>query len=259
MSALDFLSKKRTLCLFIVPVFLAATLPLHASDPKIRCDLAVKTIEKHRTTVATESLTELSYEFWSRIPWESFPKVSLEALEGRHAVSGTGMSFSSLERATLRSDGRTEQVFIKVSKAAAGGSSMNSQYVRREAAWLRYLNENGFGPRFHGMTEVGGKRAIVTEFIEGVHFGTDAGHLHLPAGTNVTQETIDDLIRIKRFCIEKGILPGDPQFRLTPNGRLVVIDPEHFSYVGPDVIQHFSKDISRDFDALEAELKSHLK
>ncbi|NQZ02864.1 MAG: hypothetical protein HRT45_19545 [Bdellovibrionales bacterium] len=89
------------------------------------------------------------------------------------------------------------------------------------------------GPRHYGVTTdvIDGQRhyVIVNEFVEGEHFSPLINTLN----TRVTPSMIED-IRIAGARLEAaGIQVSDPQFRLTPDGRAVLIDPEYFTFGTP--------------------------
>ncbi|MEO0337485.1 MAG: hypothetical protein AAF202_13910, partial [Pseudomonadota bacterium] len=131
-----------------------------------------------------------------------------------------------------------ETVFLKTSSVVVGDNREGIRVraepqVINESRMSQLLEELGLGPRHYGVTTdiVDGQRryVFVNEYVEGEHFSRLMRHVDL----QVTPSMIADIRIAGQRLLAAGIDVRDPQFRLTPDGRAVLIDPEYFTFGTP--------------------------
>lgn len=203
--------------------------------------------------------------------WESFPKISETALSDRQELLGEGGGFLRIEKATMTIEGTERDVFVKISRARVGVSADDTSLaagfrltqsrtlsdVENEVRFFKVFSEAGFAPEVRGVTTIDGHYAVVTDFVRGVHF--DPKDRQLPANFFISRFGVDDMRKIKSFCLEKQIDPIDIQFRVTPEGRVFIIDPELFTFVGPAHMKEHAKLMDDVFDPIIKRLARYAK
>lgn len=149
-------------------------------------------------------------------------KVPESASQMNESMIYSGRNNNGIE--FLEKDGKS--YFAK--KITVDGPYKESELIK-EARWTKELSDMNIGPKFQEVAKTGdGQYKIITEFIPGQE-------LHLGYGVTNKQvirpETIEKAKQIGLDLIEKGIKPGDLQFRVTNEGRLYVVDPAQFSVI----------------------------
>jgi hypothetical protein len=121
-----------------------------------------------------------------------------------------------------------KKVFAKVSYLKPGEARAGlrkAENIRNEVAWVKRLSELGIGPKFHGLSLYEGRHAIVTEFVEGIHF--DGQIAIFSPNLKPTKQLLESLENIQRTLEREGVVSTDLQLRIASN-RAWVIDPEMF-------------------------------
>ncbi len=159
---------------------------------------------------------------------EKFPQVAWEdlgisSLENRGGLGNAGVGEGKLNG---------KRVIVKANDPV----NRNPAVMLNEARWYLLLNKLGQGPEFMGLTRTPqGNLAVVMEFIEGVHFPAGGKVKDTPTFP-ILDSHIDDVLRLGKLLSAIGAeYTPDMQFRLTPDGRSVLIDPEFFQFTKPRI------------------------
>jgi RIO-like serine/threonine protein kinase len=105
---------------------------------------------------------------------------------------------------------------------ALSGRNVSPAKLEKEIADLNKLQDVGLPVvRHYGLVFVGSERGILMDFI------ADARSSTITTGTrNMNQNTIDDLMMIKRILRERNIHIKDFQFLIATDGHVYIIDPQ---------------------------------
>lgn len=171
-----------------------------------------------------------------QLRWESFPKIPFESIENIQDLSDPdkngyhGKGFLRLQ--TGRWNGK--DVFIKTYSGNTGfwgyfwheHGQRTYVEVLTEMRWLVTLEALGIPcAKFLGLSELDNHYLLVTERLEGVDFQCFA---RLPNHFIPAPHMLEDLERTENILRQARVRPLDPQFRLTPDGNAIAVDPEKF-------------------------------
>lgn len=157
-------------------------------------------------------------------------------------VAGVGANHMKLYVGNLES----ESVFIKVSFAKTN-TTMGYKMFEKEAQWSKWMSDLGIGPKFKGIVKLEDGYSIVTENFPGAHIDELSAFASQSGAIN--ENTVRDLERIRATFAANKILPMDFHFRMSPEGRVVVIDPAFYLLKGRDVPAAFPGDGLGPLDA----------
>jgi len=97
-----------------------------------------------------------------------------------------------------------------------------------ESKWAEALDRSSDGPKFLGIYQgKDGQYRIATEHIEGMTIHPDVHDVPVEAG-HVPDISFDRMEQMSKKLVESGVDPVDIQFRVTPTGKVYVVDPTHF-------------------------------
>jgi hypothetical protein len=150
----------------------------------------------------------------------------------------------------------SKRVFAKVSFLKPGDTRAGMrviEHLRNETAWVRRLSDLGIGPKFQGLGFHEGRYALVTEFVDGIHYTNQVSDI--PETFKPTKQLIESLENIARVFEREGIKPMDLQMRITAD-RAYVVDPEFFSPAGRrGDVMNAQDEIQTLIDHLRARMK----
>lgn len=122
-----------------------------------------------------------------------------------------------------------QKLFAKIvenPQSAGDRRAVMQARLDNEIKFTEELSELGYGPQYRGTVRgQDGNTRIVTDFVEGTHIqpGESVDY------SKLTPEIIDRMDEIGNDLIRRGIEPVDLQFRVTPDGKVYVVDPAEFS------------------------------
>lgn len=157
-----------------------------------------------------------------------------------------------------------EEVFLKIVETTTRHTLSSQSLVMQEATWAQLFSEEGVGPKFKGVFITSNdSHGIAYQYVLGKHF-----HI-LPRfsryyHTNfsniiayISEYTLRDAQKIREVVERQKIAPDDMQVRITPEGRLFVIDTALFTSV---MVQNGLEDYSlREIDLFIEEVKHYLE
>lgn len=205
-----------------------------------------------RATRATE-LFDLGTAVKNRQISQLKPSELTETRELDRMKEAPGLGFLKVLKAKYQ--GR--EVFVKVSRVEVGQFKAFLRtygHFENEVAWTRRLEDLGVGPKLHGVSNIDGQHAIITEYIHGVHL--DGLKSDIPSDFKPTENLIKSLKEIREVIHREGINAHDLQLRVTPD-RAYVIDPEFFSPAqGEEMFRQADRDIEFYIQEFEKRLKN---
>jgi hypothetical protein len=149
-----------------------------------------------------------------------------------------------------------EKVFVKVS-FASDDTGRSFENLVKEMRWTKRIQELGLGPRYRGLVKTPEGFGLVTDFFPGKH--VDELEQFAKLGNWINENTVKDLERIREIYAREGIIPGDFQFRLGPDGHVAVIDVAFYLQKGDDLIPKvFTKSGLAVIDKYLNHARSHL-
>ncbi len=167
--------------------------------------------------------------------WQKFLIDSSRISQTKRIVTGLGLGYKSISRAKYKKDnGDVADVFIKIQDIEASlngkefSGTRNFNTVRNEAKWAWVFDQLGFGPKFFGAYPTPqGRIALVYEYIEGMHVGTNDRYPFVPESRQ--RRVIEQLEKICRTLVELKIGSSNMQLRVLKDGTPYLIDSEFFT------------------------------
>ena len=167
------------------------------------------------------------------------PQIAWDALTGTSVLGVDDPADPKLgKRSALRIKARLENQFVNLKVTSLeltpdGQRTLWLESLILEHEWYRELSRLGIHvPRLRGITQLpSGAYALVTDFIEGLHFsvwGVEAKVLQHHRHFRFTEVMLADVQHALNKLSEGGIVANDVQFRLSGDGRAYLIDPEMF-------------------------------
>ena len=158
--------------------------------------------------------------------FHQFPRVDPKDLRQTETAHMGGMGNKHMIVAELGG----EKVIVKVTEPLNRDPAMVLQEMRR----FLLLNKMGLGPELKGMVVLdSGDVGIVTTFVPGITWPLRRNET-IPPGFEVKATAVEDIRRAGEKLRDAGFAYApDIQFRITPEGRAVLIDPEFFEYSVP--------------------------
>ena len=154
-----------------------------------------------------------------------------------HPLSG---DFSNLEQINIPQD-EYDEVGRPIYRTKYQGQNVvvkfsrgNKEKMLIEAKYLKILSDLGIGPKFFGVSKIDGKDAMIMEEVPNLTLikaqeGLNTENIKIPK--NQIQKVKDQLENIFRLLDERQIFAWDFQYIITPDYRIVIIDPElYISY-----------------------------
>lgn len=163
----------------------------------------------------------------SRFDIGNSPVNGLKVLE---SSSEAGLGFQRLEIGVINDT----DVFIKVTKLKADGematgATRSLSEIENEIEMAKKLGDEGLAPEFVGTRiSADGYVSIVTKFEPGTHL--DSRLIINP--NNVTTAHLDSIMALAQKADDLGLVGRDIQFRLTGDGRAVLVDLEGIGFAG---------------------------
>lgn len=170
---------------------------------------------------------------------DQIPFISLESYDSVvEETKETGMGTEKILRASR--NGR--EYFVKVSKARVDRQGLplrTLEDILNEASWANGLNSYfGLGPKFYGVTIYEGRYALIFDWSQGFHLHEGLHGAPFRLIESDKQKIIHEMTNTVKTLIDADVDPIDIQFRLSDEGKAILIDTESFRFVDPGERQH---------------------